>query len=78
MGDMVGRKWGIVASCLIFSLGVGMQLDTHWPTFIVGRVIAGIGVVCKAVLLHHVQFSNYHLFLGPCVMSSPHVSIRGI
>jgi len=44
MGDLVGRKWGIVASCAIFSFGVGLQLDTHWPTFIVGRVIAGIGV----------------------------------
>ena len=46
MGDMVGRKWGIVASCMIFCLGVGLQLDTHWATFVVGRVIAGIGVVC--------------------------------
>jgi sugar porter (SP) family MFS transporter len=44
MGDLVGRKWGIVASCVIFSFGVGMQLDTHWPVFVVGRVIAGIGV----------------------------------
>ena len=48
MGDMVGRKWGIVASCMIFSLGVGLQLDTQWNTFVVGRVIAGIGVVCRA------------------------------
>jgi len=37
MGDMVGRKWGIVASCCIFTCGVGMQLDTHWVTFVVGR-----------------------------------------
>ncbi|KAF8801531.1 general substrate transporter [Phlegmacium glaucopus] len=44
MGDRVGRKWGIVASCVIFSLGVGLQLDARWQTFIVGRVIAGIGV----------------------------------
>ncbi|KAJ6544234.1 monosaccharide importer [Mycena capillaripes] len=44
MGDMVGRKWGIVASCVVFSLGVGLQLDTHWATFVVGRVIAGLGV----------------------------------
>ena len=46
MGDMVGRKWGLVASCMIFCLGVGLQLDTKWATFVVGRVIAGIGVVC--------------------------------
>ncbi|KAJ7667077.1 monosaccharide importer [Mycena rosella] len=44
MGDMVGRKWGIVASCVVFSLGVGLQLDTKWATFVVGRVIAGLGV----------------------------------
>jgi len=44
MGDVVGRKWGIVASCCIFSVGVGLQLDTHWSTFIVGRVVAGVGV----------------------------------
>ena len=50
MGDMVGRKWGIVASCMIFCLGVGLQLDTHWATFVVGRVIAGIGVVCITTL----------------------------
>ncbi|KAJ7735116.1 monosaccharide importer [Mycena maculata] len=44
MGDMVGRKKGIVCSCVIFALGVGLQLDTKWSTFVVGRVIAGLGV----------------------------------
>ncbi|KIM38716.1 hypothetical protein M413DRAFT_75786 [Hebeloma cylindrosporum] len=44
MGDMVGRKWGLIMSCLVFCLGVGLQLDTKWATFIVGRVIAGFGV----------------------------------
>jgi SP family sugar:H+ symporter-like MFS transporter len=43
LGDMIGRKWGLVSACVIFSLGVGIQLDTHWGTFVVGRVIAGIG-----------------------------------
>ncbi|KAK7053785.1 putative glucose transporter rco-3 [Favolaschia claudopus] len=44
MADYVGRKRGIVASCVVFSLGVGLQLDTQWATFVVGRVIAGLGV----------------------------------
>ncbi|KAF8165952.1 monosaccharide importer [Crassisporium funariophilum] len=44
MGDKLGRKWGIVAACLIFSLGIGLQLDTNWAVFVVGRVIAGLGV----------------------------------
>ena len=37
MGDIVGRKWGIVSACGIFVLGVGLQMDTKWATFIVGR-----------------------------------------
>ncbi|CAK5275923.1 unnamed protein product [Mycena citricolor] len=44
MGDRVGRKNGLIASVVIFSLGVGLQLDTRWATFVVGRVIAGLGV----------------------------------
>ncbi|KJA21011.1 hypothetical protein HYPSUDRAFT_42596 [Hypholoma sublateritium FD-334 SS-4] len=51
MGDRVGRKWGLVAACAIFSLGVGLQLDTRWATFIVGRVIAGIGVGLVSTLV---------------------------
>ena len=62
MGDMVGRKWGLVASCVIFCLGVGLQLDTHWITFIVGRVIAGIGVVHIYRFSDHVYFSNSIIF----------------
>lgn len=44
MGDRLGRKWGIIGGCIIFFLGIGLQLDTKWATFIVGRVIAGFGV----------------------------------
>ncbi|PPQ96345.1 hypothetical protein CVT26_005029 [Gymnopilus dilepis] len=44
MADTFGRKFGLIYSCLVFCLGVGLQLDTRWATFIVGRVIAGIGV----------------------------------
>jgi MFS family permease len=47
MGDLVGRKRGLIMSCLVFSLGVGLQLDTRWGVFVIGRVIAGFGVVCK-------------------------------
>ena len=77
MGDMVGRKWGLVASCIIFSLGVGLQLDTHWTTFIVGRVIAGFGVVCRAFCCTVYNYLTTFL-LGSRLMFSPYVSIRGI
>jgi len=51
MADRVGRKWGIIASCVVFSLGVGLQLDTQWATFVVGRVIAGFGVGLVSCLI---------------------------
>ncbi|PPQ66864.1 hypothetical protein CVT24_008572 [Panaeolus cyanescens] len=43
-GDLLGRKWGIVFGCLVFSLGIGLQLDDNFVVFTVGRVIAGFGV----------------------------------
>lgn len=51
MADIVGRKWGIIASCSVFCLGVGLQLDTHWAVFVVGRVIAGFGVGLVSCLI---------------------------
>ncbi|KAG6850557.1 hypothetical protein H0H93_011756 [Arthromyces matolae] len=45
MADYVGRKWGIVLACLVFSIGVAMQTAaTAIPLFVVGRVFAGLGV----------------------------------
>lgn len=75
MGDRVGRKWGLVASCLIFALGVGLQLDDRWATFIVGRVIAGIGVVCS--VRHDVVYLLTLAGPGPRILPRAHVSIRG-
>jgi MFS family permease len=51
LGDMVGRKWGLISACVIFCLGVGLQLDTHWATFVVGRVVAGVGVGAVSCLV---------------------------
>ncbi|KAF5320855.1 hypothetical protein D9619_000115 [Psilocybe cf. subviscida] len=43
-GDMLGRKYGIVLGCCIFFLGTGLQMDTSWVAFVVGRVVSGFGV----------------------------------
>ncbi|KAF5338382.1 hypothetical protein D9611_012469 [Ephemerocybe angulata] len=52
MADFVGRKWGIVLACLVFSVGVAMQTAaTAIPLFIVGRVFAGLGVGLVSVLI---------------------------
>ncbi|KAJ9090948.1 hypothetical protein QFC20_007778 [Naganishia adeliensis] len=42
--DRLGRRWGIVASSVLFMLGVGLQLVTNWGVFVTGRVICGLGV----------------------------------
>ena len=52
MADMVGRKWGIIFSSLIFSVGVAMQTAaTTMTLFVVGRVFAGLGVGLVSVLV---------------------------
>jgi sugar porter (SP) family MFS transporter len=50
--DYMGRKWGIVFACLIFSAGVAMQTAaTEIPLFVVGRVFAGLGVGLVSCLI---------------------------
>ena len=45
MGDIVGRRSGLVLSCLVFSIGIALQTAaTKLGPFIAGRVIAGLGV----------------------------------
>lgn len=44
VGDILGRKWGLIAACGIFCVGIGIQLVSKWGVFIAGRVIAGFGV----------------------------------
>ena len=44
-GDFLGRRWGLIASCGIFSIGVAFQVAaTATPIFSVGRFVAGYGV----------------------------------
>ena len=51
-GDTLGRKWGLIASCLVFSIGVALQTAaTAIPLFVVGRVIAGLGVGLVSTLV---------------------------
>jgi sugar porter (SP) family MFS transporter len=43
--DLLGRRMGLVFSCLVFTLGVILQTAaTAIPLFVVGRLIAGWGV----------------------------------
>ena len=45
LGDSLGRRWGLIASCAVFSIGVVLQTAATATTlFVVGRLIAGYGV----------------------------------
>jgi hypothetical protein len=52
VADSLGRKWGIIIACAVFSAGVAMQTAAvHLPLFVAGRVIAGLGVGLVSVLI---------------------------
>lgn len=45
MGDIIGRRLGLVASNAVFVLGVILQtIATDIPLFLAGRFFAGLGV----------------------------------
>ncbi|CAO1624773.1 unnamed protein product [Parajaminaea phylloscopi] len=45
LADFLGRRWGLQAALVVFCVGVILQMvSSALPLFIVGRVIAGLGV----------------------------------
>ncbi|KAG0152433.1 hypothetical protein CROQUDRAFT_649835 [Cronartium quercuum f. sp. fusiforme G11] len=51
-GDILGRRWGVIASCGVFCIGVILQtVSTTVPVFAVGRVFAGLGVGLTSCLV---------------------------
>lgn len=45
MGDVIGRRWGLIASTGVFTIGVAFQTAaTAIPLFLAGRFFAGFGV----------------------------------
>jgi len=52
IADILGRKWGVVVACLVFSVGVAMQAGSLGiPLFVVGRIFAGLGVGIVSTLI---------------------------
>ncbi|EJF64135.1 MFS monosaccharide transporter [Dichomitus squalens] len=52
VADILGRRIGIMVSCLVFSLGVALQTGSNnLATFVVGRVFAGGGVGLVSTLI---------------------------
>ncbi|KFZ23598.1 hypothetical protein V502_01925 [Pseudogymnoascus sp. VKM F-4520 (FW-2644)] len=45
IGDRIGRRWGILVACIVFTVGVVLQtIAEAIPLFVAGRCIAGLGV----------------------------------
>ncbi|KAK4040638.1 general substrate transporter [Parachaetomium inaequale] len=52
LGDNIGRRWGLIASCWVFNLGVVLQTAaTALPLFLAGRFFAGLGVGLLSALV---------------------------
>ncbi|KAI0820370.1 general substrate transporter [Trametes gibbosa] len=52
VADILGRRIGIILSCIVFSLGIALQTgSSNWATFIVGRFFAGFGVGLVSTLV---------------------------
>lgn len=52
IGDFIGRRLGLILTCLIFSIGVAMQTAaTQWGLFLGGRFVAGLGVGLVSTLV---------------------------
>ncbi|KAI0794026.1 MFS monosaccharide transporter [Fomes fomentarius] len=50
--DILGRRIGIIISCLVFSVGIALQTGaSNLATFVVGRVFAGLGVGLVSTLV---------------------------
>jgi SP family sugar:H+ symporter-like MFS transporter len=39
MGDILGRKWGLILACLVFSVGVALQTGTTGVPVFVGTSV---------------------------------------
>lgn len=69
-GDFLGRKWGIISACLVFSVGVAMQTAaTALPLFVAGRVFAGLGVGMVSCLVPMYQAESSPKWVRGAVVS---------
>lgn len=67
VADMIGRKWTVIAGCVIYIIGVIIQMLTglgnSLAMIVAGRLIAGIGVGFESaiVILYMSEIVSFHL-----------------
>ncbi|TDZ20178.1 Sugar transporter STL1 [Colletotrichum orbiculare MAFF 240422] len=79
-GDIAGRRRAIVYSCIVLMCGAALQTAAFWiPMYIVGRIIAGIGIGSVSVTVPiYVSECARPSWRGILVVSETTVVILGI
>jgi SP family sugar:H+ symporter-like MFS transporter len=63
LADLMGRRWGIIISCIVFCVGVVLQVAAvEQNIFIAGRAIAGFGVGLVSAIGMYIQISLTHKY----------------
>ncbi|GFF41011.1 probable glucose transporter rco-3 [Aspergillus udagawae] len=73
MGDIIGRRWGLIESNGVFVLGVILQtIATSIPPFLAGRFFAGLGVGLISALGEPLPLTHHwNSSPSPSASSSP-------
>lgn len=67
MGDMLGRRWGMIASTFVFTFGVILQTAAvAIPLFVAGRFFAGLGVGLISALSMSKSLATLSISLEKC------------
>ena len=70
IADILGRRMGIIASCIVFCLGVALQTGAdNLATFVSGRFFAGFGVGLVSTLIPMYQSECSRKWIRGAVVS---------
>ena len=70
MGDLLGRKNGILLACIVFAAGIILQASVATvDLFIVGRLVAGLGVGMVSCLVPMYQAESSPKWIRGAVVS---------
>nr|CAJ44796.1 putative hexose transporter [Aspergillus nidulans] len=76
VGDIIGRRWGLIASNGVFVLGVVLQtIATSIPPFLAGRFFAGLGVGLISALVPLYQSETAPKWIRGFIVGSYQFSI---
>ncbi|KAK9473862.1 general substrate transporter [Dipodascopsis tothii] len=76
VGDSIGRRYGLIASCGVFCVGVALQTAaTKIPIFVAGRFFAGLGVGLLSALVPLYQSETAPKWIRGLIVGSYQLAI---